>query len=178
MSYQKPGSAVARPQVISVVVWQQVSLRREISGMSKTRGWMLGNDVITFVLDKNPIKDYFGCGKDQIIGHFSSSCAGCGIGRRVMGGGYSLPTRFEADIMSMCLPGFYSKKHQLISFHTTPARELKFSRCEVVLATKNRREFVTRTTTGRGALCWDVLFRFYMAWNQSLALLGGARLEV
>ncbi|MCD9639267.1 hypothetical protein HAX54_023675, partial [Datura stramonium] len=89
-----------------------------------TRGW-IADDVITFVLDKNPVRILFGCGKDQMSGtHLSGSYSGiAGIGRRRMSGGYSLPTQFEADIMSLCLPGFYSGKGSTISFHTTPFKK-------------------------------------------------------
>ncbi|MCD7456540.1 hypothetical protein HAX54_032127 [Datura stramonium] len=91
---------------------------------TRTRGW-IADDVITFVLDKNPVRILFGCGKDQMSGTpFSGSYSGiAGIGRRRMSGGYSLPTQFEADIMSMCLPGFYSGKESTISFHTTPFKK-------------------------------------------------------
>ncbi|PHT75234.1 hypothetical protein T459_18756 [Capsicum annuum] len=60
--------------------------------------------------------------KDQTSGDasFSHEYAGiAGLGRRVLTGGYSLPSQFLADIMSMCLPGLYSGS-ATISFHTTP----------------------------------------------------------
>ncbi|PHT42353.1 hypothetical protein CQW23_16378 [Capsicum baccatum] len=89
---------------------------------SRTKGW-IAEDVITFVLDQNRATILFGCGKDQMNGkkHFSPEYSGiAGIGRRVLSGGYSLPSQFEADIMAMCLPGIYSGKGSTISFHTTP----------------------------------------------------------
>ncbi|KAM3220738.1 protein ASPARTIC PROTEASE IN GUARD CELL 1-like [Capsicum annuum] len=88
---------------------------------SRTRGW-IAEDVITFVLDQNQKRILFGCGKDQTSGDasFSHEYAGiAGLGRRVLTGGYSLPSQFLADIMSMCLPGLYSGS-ATISFHTTP----------------------------------------------------------
>ncbi|XP_059290036.1 aspartic proteinase nepenthesin-2-like [Lycium ferocissimum] len=87
---------------------------------ARTKGW-IADDVITFVLDQNPVRIIFGCGKDQTSGtHFSGEYSGiAGIGRRRMSGGYSLPTQFEADIMSMCLPRFFSEKGSSISFHKT-----------------------------------------------------------
>ncbi|PHU10935.1 hypothetical protein BC332_17865 [Capsicum chinense] len=43
--------------------------------------------------------------------YYSSDYAGvAGIGRRVLGDGYSLPSQFESDVMAMCLPGTYSIK--------------------------------------------------------------------
>ncbi|KAM3359732.1 hypothetical protein P3S68_019443 [Capsicum galapagoense] len=88
---------------------------------SRTRGW-IAEDVITFVLDQNQERILFGCGKDQTSGDasFRHEYAGiAGLGRRVLTGGYSLPSQFQADIMSMCLPGLYSGS-ATISFHTTP----------------------------------------------------------
>ncbi|KAF3622674.1 putative protein ASPARTIC PROTEASE IN GUARD CELL 1-like [Capsicum annuum] len=88
---------------------------------SRTRGW-IAEDVITFVLDQNQKRILFGCGKDQMSGDasFSHEYSGiAGLGRRVLTGGYSLPSQFLADIMSMCLPGLYSGS-ATISFHTTP----------------------------------------------------------
>ncbi|KAM3338822.1 hypothetical protein P3S68_030908 [Capsicum galapagoense] len=88
---------------------------------TRTRGW-IAEDVITFVLDQNQERILFGCGKDQTSGEasFSPEYAGiAGIGRRVLTGGYSLPSQLEADIMAMCLPGMYSGS-STISFHTTP----------------------------------------------------------
>ncbi|PHT42153.1 hypothetical protein CQW23_16178 [Capsicum baccatum] len=64
----------------------------------------------------------FGCGRDQTSGDgsFGPEYAGiAGLGRRVLTSGYSLPSQFEADIMSMCLPGLHSES-ATISFHTTP----------------------------------------------------------
>ncbi|KAM3220586.1 hypothetical protein P3L10_019854 [Capsicum annuum] len=88
---------------------------------SRTRGWIV-EDVITFVLDQNQERILFGCGKDQTSGDasFSHEYAGiAGLGRRVLTGGYTLPSQFQADIISMCLPGLYSGS-ATISFHTTP----------------------------------------------------------
>ncbi|XP_059290035.1 aspartic proteinase CDR1-like [Lycium ferocissimum] len=69
---------------------------------ARTKGW-IADDVITFVLDQNPVRIVFGCGKDQMSGtKFSGEYSGiAGIGRREMSSGYSLPMQFEADIMSM-----------------------------------------------------------------------------
>ncbi|CAN4113340.1 unnamed protein product [Withania somnifera] len=89
---------------------------------ARSRGW-LATDRITFVLDEYSVWILFGCAKDQMSGTrpFSGEYSGiAGIGRRVMGHGYSLPSQFEADIMAMCLPGFQSTKASIISFHTTP----------------------------------------------------------
>ncbi|KAM3361150.1 protein ASPARTIC PROTEASE IN GUARD CELL 1-like [Capsicum galapagoense] len=87
----------------------------------RTKGWIAG-DVITFVLDQNQERILFGCGRDQTSGDgsFGPEYAGiAGLGRRVLTSGYSLPSQFEADIMSMCLPGLHSES-ATISFHTTP----------------------------------------------------------
>ncbi|XP_060171496.1 protein ASPARTIC PROTEASE IN GUARD CELL 1-like [Lycium barbarum] len=90
----------------------------------RTKG-CIADDVISFVLDQNPVRIVFGCGKDQTSGtHFSGEYSGiAGIGRRRMSGGYSLSSQFEADIMSMCLPRFFSEKGSTISFHTTPFKK-------------------------------------------------------
>ncbi|PHT75115.1 hypothetical protein T459_18637 [Capsicum annuum] len=82
----------------------------------------MAEEVITFVLDQNQERIHFGCGKDQtsgkpVFGGYYSGIA-C-LGRRVLSGGYSLPSQFEAYIMAMCLPGTYSIKGSTISFHTT-----------------------------------------------------------
>ncbi|KAM3269859.1 hypothetical protein P3S67_029765 [Capsicum chacoense] len=50
--------------------------------------------------------------------------------RRVLTGGYSLPSQFQADIMSMCLPGLYSGS-ATISFHTTNFRNVIDGGCVV-----------------------------------------------
>ncbi|XP_070044595.1 aspartic proteinase nepenthesin-2-like [Nicotiana tomentosiformis] len=87
---------------------------------SRTKGFM-GDDVITFVLDQRPVRIIFGCSKDQTSGTtFSGEYSGIvGLGRRKIMGGYSLPTQFGADLMSMCLPGFYSATGSTLNFHTT-----------------------------------------------------------
>ncbi|KAM3336843.1 hypothetical protein P3S68_032543 [Capsicum galapagoense] len=90
---------------------------------SRTRGW-IAEDTITFVLDHNQERILFGCGKDQ-RGEpgglsFSPRYSGiAGIGRRVLSGGYSLPSQFKADIMAICLPGI-DPQGSILSFHTTP----------------------------------------------------------
>ncbi|XP_059290034.1 protein ASPARTIC PROTEASE IN GUARD CELL 1-like [Lycium ferocissimum] len=92
---------------------------------ARTKGW-IADDVITFVLDRNPVRIVFGCGKDQASGtpHFNGEYYGiAGIGRRRMSGGYSLPTQFEAVIMSLCLPRFFSHKGSTISFYKTPFKK-------------------------------------------------------
>ncbi|KAF3649736.1 putative protein ASPARTIC PROTEASE IN GUARD CELL 1-like [Capsicum annuum] len=91
---------------------------------TRTRG-VIAHDVITFVLDQKQVSIVFGCGKDQTHGKaFSDQYSGiAGLGRRVIGGGNSLPSQFEADIMSMCLPGALSPKGSTLSFHTTPFKK-------------------------------------------------------
>ncbi|XP_019070219.2 aspartic proteinase nepenthesin-1-like [Solanum lycopersicum] len=88
---------------------------------SMTKGW-IAEDVITFYLDLSRVRILFGCGIDQMSGRqFNGEFSGiAGLGRRVLTGGYSLPSQLEADIMAMCLPGTYSMKASTISFHTTP----------------------------------------------------------
>ncbi|PHT75230.1 hypothetical protein T459_18752 [Capsicum annuum] len=91
---------------------------------SGTKGW-IAEDAITFVLDQNQQRILFGCGKNQMSGEqsFSPKYSGiAGIGRRVLTGGYSLPSQFEANIMAMCLPGIDSDG-STISFHTTPFKK-------------------------------------------------------
>ncbi|KAM3238147.1 protein ASPARTIC PROTEASE IN GUARD CELL 1-like [Capsicum annuum] len=91
---------------------------------SETKGW-IAEDAITFVLDQNQQRILFGCGKNQMSGErsFSPEYSGiAGIGRRLLTGGYSLPSQFEADIMAMCLPGIDSDG-STISFHTTPFKK-------------------------------------------------------
>ncbi|MCD7456546.1 hypothetical protein HAX54_032133 [Datura stramonium] len=85
----------------------------------RSKGFM-ADDVITFVLDQRPIRVTFGCGKDQMgRKNFSGEYSGiAGLGRRVKSGSYSLPSQFRADLMSICLPGFYSGKASALSFHT------------------------------------------------------------
>nr|XP_025887724.1 protein ASPARTIC PROTEASE IN GUARD CELL 2-like [Solanum lycopersicum] len=58
-----------------------------------------------------PIRVTFGCGKDQMgRANFSGYYSGIvGLGRRVNVGSYSLPSQFQSDLMSICLPGFYSE---------------------------------------------------------------------
>ncbi|KAM3220730.1 hypothetical protein P3L10_019998 [Capsicum annuum] len=88
---------------------------------SSTRGWIAAEEI-TFVLDQNSEKILFGCGKDQMreTHYFSGDYSGIAdFGRRVLSGGYSLPSQFEADIMAMCLPGTYSIKGSTLSFHKT-----------------------------------------------------------
>ncbi|XP_009763580.2 aspartic proteinase nepenthesin-2-like [Nicotiana sylvestris] len=87
---------------------------------ARTKGFM-ADDVITFVLDQRPVRIILGCSKDQTSGTtFSGEYSGiAGLGRRKIMGGYSLPTQFGADIMSMCLPGFYSATGSSLNFHTT-----------------------------------------------------------
>ncbi|PHT75114.1 hypothetical protein T459_18636 [Capsicum annuum] len=85
----------------------------------------VAEDAITFVLDQNQQRILFGCGKNQMSGErsFSPEYSGiAGIGRRVLTGGYSLPSQFEVDIMAMCLPGIDSDG-STISFHTTPFKK-------------------------------------------------------
>ncbi|KAH0649756.1 hypothetical protein KY284_029668 [Solanum tuberosum] len=91
---------------------------------SITKGW-IAEDVITFYLDLGRVRILFGCGIDQTSGtQFNGEYSGiAGIGRRVLKGGYSLPSQLEADIMAMCLPGTYSTKASTISFHTTPFKK-------------------------------------------------------
>ncbi|KAM3336854.1 protein ASPARTIC PROTEASE IN GUARD CELL 1-like [Capsicum galapagoense] len=64
----------------------------------------MAEEVITFVLDQNQERIHFGCGKDQTSGKpvFGGYYSGieC-LGRRVLSGGYSLPSQFEAYIMAM-----------------------------------------------------------------------------
>ncbi|PHT42158.1 hypothetical protein CQW23_16183 [Capsicum baccatum] len=93
-------------------------------GGPRTRGW-IAHDVVTFVLDQKQVSIVFGCGKDQMHGEpFSAQFSGiAGMGRRVMGGGNSLPSQFEADIISMCLPGALSTKGSTLSFHKTPFKK-------------------------------------------------------
>ncbi|KAM3269857.1 hypothetical protein P3S67_029763 [Capsicum chacoense] len=91
---------------------------------SETKGW-IAEDAITFVLDQNQQRILFGCGKNQMSGErsFSPEYSGiAGIGRRVLTGGYSLPSQFEADIMAMCLPEIDSDG-STISFHATPFKK-------------------------------------------------------
>ncbi|XP_019228633.1 PREDICTED: aspartic proteinase nepenthesin-2-like [Nicotiana attenuata] len=87
---------------------------------ARTKGFM-ADDVITFVLDQRPVRIIFGCSKDQTSGTtFTGEYSGiAGLGRRKIMGGYSLPTQFGADLMSMCLPGFYSATGSSLNFHTT-----------------------------------------------------------
>lgn len=91
---------------------------RFISGQ-RSKGFM-SDDVITFALDHLPIRVTFGCGKDQMgRANFSGYYSGIvGLGRRVNVGSYSLPSQFQSDLMSICLPGFYSGKSSTLSFHT------------------------------------------------------------
>ncbi|XP_019241296.1 PREDICTED: protein ASPARTIC PROTEASE IN GUARD CELL 1-like [Nicotiana attenuata] len=86
----------------------------------RSKGYM-ADDVITFVLDQRPVRIIFGCGQDQTNGTaFSGEFSGVvGLGRRKIIGGYSLPTQFGADLMSMCLPPYYSAKESTLSFHKT-----------------------------------------------------------
>ncbi|WMV36460.1 hypothetical protein MTR67_029845 [Solanum verrucosum] len=96
---------------------------------SRTRGW-IGEDVITFVLDQNTVRIFFGCGRDQTNGTaFTGEYSGiAGLGRRVHIGSFSLPSQFEADIMALCLPEFYSTKPSTLSFHTTPYKKTTSAR--------------------------------------------------
>ncbi|KAM3269792.1 hypothetical protein P3S67_029698 [Capsicum chacoense] len=85
----------------------------------------MADDVITFVLDHQSVLVTFGCGKDQSSGRssFSNRYSGLvGLGRRLEVGSYSLPSQFGADLMSICLPRFYSGKGSSLSFHITPWR--------------------------------------------------------
>ncbi|XP_047258332.1 protein ASPARTIC PROTEASE IN GUARD CELL 1-like [Capsicum annuum] len=88
---------------------------------SRTNGFMAG-DVIYFVLGMKPIRVTFGCSKHQ-SGDFSSSNSGIlGLGRKVFPtekGGCSLPSQFRSNLMSMCIPTFYSGKGSVLSFHTS-----------------------------------------------------------
>ncbi|XP_059290039.1 protein ASPARTIC PROTEASE IN GUARD CELL 1-like [Lycium ferocissimum] len=115
---------VADPSYVCTLFGNQCLYDVKYGDGARTKGW-IADDVITFVLDQNPVRIIFGCGKDQLSGtHFSGEYSGiAGIGRRQMSDGYSLPTQFEADIMSMCLPRFFSEKGSTISFHTTPFRK-------------------------------------------------------
>ncbi|TMW88901.1 hypothetical protein EJD97_017930 [Solanum chilense] len=96
---------------------------------SMTKGW-IAEDVITFYLDLSRVRILFGCGIDQMSGRqFNGEFSGiAGLGRRVLKGGYSLPSQLEADIMAMCLPGTYSMKASTISFHTTPFKKTTSAR--------------------------------------------------
>ncbi|PHU10928.1 hypothetical protein BC332_17858 [Capsicum chinense] len=90
----------------------------------RSKGFM-ADDVITFVLDHQSVLVTFGCGKDQSSGRssFSNRYSGLvGLGRRLKVGSYSLPSQFGADLMSICLPWFYSGKGSSLSFHITPWR--------------------------------------------------------
>lgn len=94
----------------------------KFTGGPRSKGFM-ADDVIAFILPHRPIRVSFGCGKDQMVGrkNFSGDFSGVlGLGRIVNIGSYSLPSQFKADLMSMCLPGFYSGKASTLSFHTTP----------------------------------------------------------
>ncbi|KAM3269863.1 protein ASPARTIC PROTEASE IN GUARD CELL 1-like [Capsicum chacoense] len=83
----------------------------------------MADDVITFVSDHQPVQVTFGCGKDQTTGQSSFGGTGiAGLGRRLKFGSYSLPSQFGADLMSICLPGFYSGKTSSLNFHITPWR--------------------------------------------------------
>ncbi|KAM3220741.1 protein ASPARTIC PROTEASE IN GUARD CELL 1-like [Capsicum annuum] len=88
---------------------------------SRTNGFM-ADDVIYFVLGMKPIRVTFGCSKHQ-SGDFSSSNSGIlGLGRKVFPtekGGCSLPSQFRSNLMSMCIPTFYSGKGSVLSFHTS-----------------------------------------------------------
>ncbi|KAG5593867.1 hypothetical protein H5410_035099 [Solanum commersonii] len=91
---------------------------------ARTRGW-IADEVITFVLDSNPVKILFGSGRDQTNGTaFSGEYSGiAGLGRRVNIGSFSLPSQLKVDIMALCLPEFYSTKPSTLSFHTTPYKK-------------------------------------------------------
>ncbi|XP_016470697.2 protein ASPARTIC PROTEASE IN GUARD CELL 1-like [Nicotiana tabacum] len=87
----------------------------------RSKGYM-ADDVITFVLDQRQVRVTFGCGTDQRgRRNFSGEYSGIvGLGRRILSGaGFSLPTQFGADLMSMCLPRFFSGKGSTLSFLTT-----------------------------------------------------------
>ncbi|KAK4337585.1 hypothetical protein RND71_042072 [Anisodus tanguticus] len=68
--------------------------------------------------NERPVRVTFGCSKDQTgEQNFSASTSGIvGLGRNVK---YSLPSQFGGNLMSMCLPSFYSGKSSILSFHTS-----------------------------------------------------------
>ncbi|PHT75236.1 hypothetical protein T459_18758 [Capsicum annuum] len=78
--------------------------------------------LASFLIGMKPIRVTFGCSKHQ-SGDFSSSNSGIlGLGRKVFPtekGGYSLPSQFRSNLMSMCIPTFYSGKGSVLSFHTS-----------------------------------------------------------